>query len=369
MSSLRGAVALFPLLLAGSLAAAEPLGAPAEGVLVLRSGQVLKGRIERVGDNYVVHVGVGAKVHLPFAEVDFNCRSLDEAYQKKREYIGADSATQHLDLADWCLKQGLHRRAAEQLSAAMSADADEPRIAVVERRLREALDSPPATRVATGKTTPAVKLDDLEETMRSVSSAAVERFTSAVQPVLLNRCSTSSCHGAASKSSFKLLRPGAGEPITRRYTQRNLHAVLKTIDKAAPEASPLLTVPRSAHGTAAAAVFGQRDERQFEQLVNWVKQVAEPFDAQRASDLATLDSRQRETSETPARTSFKPSASNLPAAASVSPRERSILEKSSARSGATKEPDTRSSPTAGKPAARDPFDPELFNRQYLDQKD
>jgi hypothetical protein len=370
MFSLRGALVLSILVLAGlGTAAAEPLGAPAEGVLVLRSGQALKGRIERLGDNYVVHVAARAKVHLPMAEVDLVCHSLEEAYQKKREYIAPDSATGHLDLAEWCLKHGLQRRAAEQLSAAMSADPEEPRIPAVERRLREALAAPPALRTGPAKVTPVVHVDDLEETMRSVSAAAVERFTSAVQPVLLNRCSTSSCHGATSKSSFKLLRPAAGDPITRRYTQRNLHAVLKTIDKAAPEASPLLTVPRAAHGSAAAAVFGQRDERQFEQLVQWVKQAAEPGEVGKAGDLATLDSRLRETAEPPPpRTSYKPPVSS-DSRAPIGKPERPNSEKPSVKNSASKPFNDGASLPDAKFDPRDPFDPELFNRKYLEPKE
>src|SRR5262245_20815081 len=119
MLSLRGAVPWVILVLAGATALAdEPLDSAAEGVLVLRNGQALQGNIERIGDNYIVHLGKTAKLHVPAGEVDLHCPSLELAYQKKREYIGPHNASQHLDLAEWCLRNGLARRAAEQLSAA-----------------------------------------------------------------------------------------------------------------------------------------------------------------------------------------------------------------------------------------------------------
>jgi hypothetical protein len=350
MSSLRGAYPLIFLVLAGAAAwAGEPLGSPAEGVLVLRNGQALAGQVERIGDNYIVHLSGRAKLHVPVNEVDLHCPSLECAYQKKREYLDPKNAGQHLDLAEWCLRNGLERRAAEQLSAAIAAEPDEPRIEQVERRLRDALVSKTAKPPA-AKTTAPAKPEDLEEAMRSVSAAAVERFTSAVQPVLLNRCATSSCHGTTSKSSFKLLRPTAGDPVTRRYTQRNLQAVLRTIDKAAPEASRFLTAPCGPHGTASTAVFGQRDERQFEQLVEWVKQVAEPK-GQQDTDLATLDKRPPPPS-LPPRTSLKPPAPQTPG------NSRPL----GAKPGHSK-------PTAPPANAPDPFDPELFNKKFVDRKE
>lgn len=361
MTSLRGALALYFAMWAGLAAAGEPLGSTEEGVVVLRSGQVLRGQIERVGDHFVVLVAAGAKVHLPAAEVDLHCRSVDEAFLRKRGYIEPQSVRQHLDLAEWCLRQGLNRRAAEQLSAAMQADPEEPRIAAVERLLREALEAPPPSRQTAGKSAAPVKLDDLEETMRSVPPGALERFTSAVQPVLLNRCSTSSCHGTASKSSFKLLRPAAGDTITRRYTQRNLHAVLQAIDRAAPEASPLLVAPRSAHGSAATAVFGQRDERQYEQLVQWVKQVAEN-EAPRTASLASTEPHLMQTAdERKLRTHLKPSFPLASPASKSKPAEQAVpSEKPAAKPS--------SSPLIPKQPPGDPFDPELFNRRFFGEK-
>ena len=68
-----------------------PETAPADNVLVMRSGEVFQGRITKNGDRYVVHVPVG-EVSLRASNVDFTSATLFEAYARKRERIQPDSA-------------------------------------------------------------------------------------------------------------------------------------------------------------------------------------------------------------------------------------------------------------------------------------
>lgn len=371
MSFLRGALALCILTLADAMAAAaEPLG-PSASVVVLRNGEVFQGQVEKLGEQYVVSLVAGAKVHLPAADVDLHCRNLDEAYCKKRDYISPDDARKHLDLAEWCLRQGLKRRAADELSAALAADPEEPRIAPFEKRLRESLAAPPTAKPTLNVSTPA-KADELELAIRSVPPSAVERFTNSVQPLLLNRCSTSRCHGTTSKSSFKLLRPAAGDTITRRYTQRNLHAVLQLIDRAAPEASPLLTSPRGVHGNTTSPVFSQREERQYEQLVQWVKLAVEAPASRNVAKASSSEARPFHVADAHAyRTYLKP-----PLATSETTSKPKSQSDDEPRKTAAKSAEGRKSvspfpapPPASQPVSQDPFDPELFNRRFHGEKE
>lgn len=368
MTSLRGALPFCLLLLAGPLAADESLGLSEQGVVVLRNGQVLQGEIERLGDHYVVAMTAGAKVHLPAADVALHCKNLEEAYQKKRQYITPDNAQQHLDLAEWCLREGLKRQAAQQLSAAMAVDPAEPRIAPFEQRLRDSLTPLPVAKVSSNVAAPA-PADELEDAMRSVPASAIERFTSNVQPLLLNRCSTSSCHGIASKSSFKLLRPAAGTTLTRRYTQRNLQAVLQIVDRAAPEASPLLTAPRGVHGTSSTPVFGQREERQFEQLVQWVKQATDVPRTRQIVNVSPAEPRPIQVADAHAmRTYMKPAMALNGAALNQSKQESDFPADSTPKRPAPTQPQSPP-PPAPKLRPEDPFDPELFNRRFHSESD
>ena len=76
-----------------------------------------------------------------------------------------------------------------------------------------------------------------------------------------------------SESEFRLVRPSWGKTLTRRFTQRNLHASLMQIDRESPESSPLLTAPSGPHGNLASALFSDREKQQLELLANWVQQV------------------------------------------------------------------------------------------------
>jgi hypothetical protein len=106
--------------------------------------------------------------------------------------------------------------------------------------------------------------------IRSMPTGTVETFTNVIQPLLINQCSTSHCHGPTSDSPLKLLRVAAGKTQSRRATQRNLHAVLNAINHDDPDSSLLLTMPTQPHGSSAAAVFTSRQAFQYRQLVDWV---------------------------------------------------------------------------------------------------
>src|SRR5262249_12594760 len=99
----------------------SPTDTPQE-FLVLRNGEVLCGSTSRDGDRYVV-AGEGSQVRFASRDVDFTCRTLDEAYAIQQRRIVKGRIDDHLNLADWCLRQGLTGYAARELSAAMALDA------------------------------------------------------------------------------------------------------------------------------------------------------------------------------------------------------------------------------------------------------
>src|SRR5262245_41382901 len=111
----------------------------AQEFLVLRNGEVLSGRITRDGDRYVV-AGEGSQMRFPSREVDFTCRTLDEAYSIQERRVVAGRIDDRLNLADWCLRQGLTGYAARELSAAMVLDARNPRVVLLEGRLQRVIE-------------------------------------------------------------------------------------------------------------------------------------------------------------------------------------------------------------------------------------
>ncbi len=82
-----------------------------EQLLVLKSGRVLQGEVQRYGDSYIVRWGDTGKAQVAERLVDFSCDTIEEAYKLLRQRITRPSINSHLALADWCLSNGLLARA------------------------------------------------------------------------------------------------------------------------------------------------------------------------------------------------------------------------------------------------------------------
>jgi hypothetical protein len=99
-----------------------------------------------------------------------------------------------------------------------------------------------------------------------------------VQPVLVNNCTAVGCHQSGGKQTFQLDRALLRGESNRRSTMHNLEATLALVDRAHPDRSPLLIVPRKTHGGTAGPIFGPRQEAAFKHLVDWVALVAPPLE-------------------------------------------------------------------------------------------
>lgn len=243
-----------------------------EGFVLLRNGQMLRGWISRVGERYVVRVD-GGEISVRASEVQSVCHTLDEAYQQRRARIQPDNINERLELAQWCQHQGLLGAAAQELAEAMAIDPHHPMIPVVERRLKLAVDQPQRVeRLVRSERAPSP--DELDRLVRGMPPGTVETFTQTIQPLLVNNCTASGCHGPGAEQGFSLLRPPIGRPPSRRLTQRNLLATLQWINRADPASSPLLVAPTRPHGTARAPIFTDNQLVQYQELIDWVYKVA-----------------------------------------------------------------------------------------------
>lgn len=356
--------------------------APREGVLLLRNGEVRPGKIIPAGDHYLVSLP-HAEFRYRTSDVEMLCKDLEEVYQRKRARVTLGKAAEHVDLADWCLKNDLIDHAETQLTYALAADANYPRIRLLERRLelarrddgaRPAAHHAPARRGPTN--------DDLDRFIRGMPGNAVETFTSTIQPLLVNNCTTSGCHGPQSDAKLQLLRIPLGTPPTRRTTQRNLYAVWQHVNTNNPATSPLLVEATQRHGNSKAAIFNDRDAAQFLQLAAWVNQFGRggrktpqpaTVKAPSAPLLQTMPpaAPARQVLETSGNPQAKP-AGNPGLSATVAKRD-SLVGQPTAEAGASV-PASANADDSGDKAQRkprpvdytpvDPFDPEIFNRKY-----
>jgi len=250
-----------------------PRAEPAPGILLLRNGNVLQGRITQTGDHYAVALDSG-EIYVKATDVEFRCRSLEEGYQRKRALVQPGDVREHLELAQWCQRHGLLASAARELAEARTLAPAHPLIPLVERRIKMSLCQPEKTEPAVEPVDTAPSPDELDQLVRGMPPGSVETFTQTVQPLLANHCSAAGCHGPQTESRFRLLRLPWGRPASRRLTQRNLHSTLQWIDRSDPAASTLLTAPVQPHGSAKTAIFTDRQLDQYRQIVDWVYQVA-----------------------------------------------------------------------------------------------
>ena len=246
---------------------------PDESVLLLRNGGLLQGRITRVDDRYLVELP-GGEISVRAAEVQQHCRNVIEAYEVKRTLARIDSAQDHIELAQWCQKEGLPRYAADELAAAKAIDPSHPMLPLVERQIRLASQpqeplAAPAKSAVTGPT-----VADLDRMIHAMPPKTVETFTQVIQPMLVSHCGAASCHGPGSAAKLQLFRPPAGSLPSRRLTQRNLYPVLEWVDRDEPGRSPLVTVPTRPHGSSRAPIFANPQNAVYGQLVDWCSRIS-----------------------------------------------------------------------------------------------
>ncbi|MCE9547928.1 MAG: hypothetical protein K8T25_20850 [Planctomycetia bacterium] len=370
--------------MASTAAAAEPLLNPAAGepaspipkpaaaeerFLFLTNGQVMRGRIALDGDRYVV-TSERAEIRIAARDVEYVCRTINEGYLLKRAGVNQTNARDHLRLAQWCLTQGLLDEADEERRRAAEIEPGHPRLTLLERQLKLARE-PVAPQPAPPKLAQPQREPKLDAAIRGLPGPAVEAFSQTVQPLLLNNCATAGCHGPATKSEFQLVRLARGQTPIRRVTQRNLAAVLTYLDMEEPDQSRILTAARQAHGGASAATFPRSDQAAYRRLAQWVRQVSAPAPNAPPETVNAPTTTLSQSISPSGSTTAAPAAAN-PIAASPSPASKAL--RNLPNRPASHQPvshqiedkprNSRLIVDEGSATARDPFDPELFNRRY-----
>ena len=349
------------ILFAGLLSAMDPHVSTTPTLLVLRNGQILRGTVTHVGDHYLVIIGPSSQVRVPADQVDYACHSFEQVYRVKVANTRLATAREHLRLAEWCLHYQLRTRAADHLLTAIAINPNEPGIARIQRFWNTSIQ-PPTKAKPTAQALPStVSHQEVQAALRTLPPKSVELFVHKVQPLLLNYCSNSNCHGPKAESSFRLVRPLFAKRMTRRFTQRNLHTILQYVDLANPQQSQLLTVPKHPHGNLSVPVFGERQEVQYLNLEQWVTKL---------SPKSVLATPPPHVAPPPHAVLTKPANFQETAQEEKSRDDDSLLDdlvktlseaEDVSHNGAQAQPPDRRRQFV----PRDPFDPEIFNRRYF----
>ena len=243
-------------------------------LLLLKNGNLLAGHITREGDYYYV-VSPGGKLRVRASEAVAICHDVAEAYRLRRQALQPTVVYDYLELANWCIRHRLYEQAAIELQQAEQADPGHPRIALLRKRLELAQHPVASANRSSAGARRGPTVDELEKMVRSMPPGTVEYFAGRIQPLLVNSCATSACHGPEAASRFRLTRIPSHRPPSRRVTQRNLYNTLQWIDNQHPAKSPLLTVPTRPHGPTRIVLFSDTTTRRYQQLVAWVYSVTQ----------------------------------------------------------------------------------------------
>jgi hypothetical protein len=340
-----------------------PPNLPDQGVLILRNGQIIEGRIAQDGGQYVVDIPDG-QLRVKSANVEVVCKDLNEGYQRKRAMIHVGNVHDHIELAQWCLQHELLGPAAIELADATVADPNNPMIGMLQRRLKMAVE-PQTLPDGPGNTMAGPSNDELDRMIRSLPHGAIETFTQTVQPVLMNHCTASGCHGPQSETPLRLFRSSGNKSASRRITQRNLYSALQFVDMNNPLASRLLTAPSEPHGSARYAVFNEHQALQYKRLVDWVSQLSHQ-PASESPALAVLPA----AIEPPPGFFAGTTPQKLPQDAQNARQLPQGGRSQTVRRGAS--PPVAKSVGEAAPASynqpADPHDPEIFNRRYAPEQ-
>jgi hypothetical protein len=331
---------LATLLMLGSIFTAHSAHAEEQGVLLLKNQQVLAGKIISLGDYTHVSIGNSSDVRVPKKDVWLIGRDLDDLYQQRMKLLRAGKIEDHLSLADWCVRQQMLSQGAEQLVKAMQLDPRDPRIAMLEKKLQVATVANSSKKVKATAIAATVGHEQLDRTVTELPHGALERFTIMVQPIVMDRCGAGRCHGSGSETNFQIVQPTASRVPSKRFTQRNLFAVMSLVNLAAPQESKLLKKSLEAHGGQKEAPLRNAEDRQYLALQEWVMAASQPTVAKDARPL---------------------SVANRPLAGTQ--RQMSPLPEN-----VTEEGKPNSHKSAKIETASDPFDPTLFNSKYHDLK-
>lgn len=309
-----------------SLRDSDSTDASRRGVLVLHTGNVVKGELTPRPGGYEVKLPNGQML-VAAGNIKFAARDMDDAYRRMRSSFETLSPDVHLQLARWCLSHHLKAAARREALDALHLDPNRQdakgileSLARMERQRTEAAQKPMHLQQAVAE---AMVTDRLS--LGGLPPEQARQFTLRIQPIMINKCAQ--CH-AGLKTDFRLVR--YGRIMKPRISEQNLAAVLSQVDLESPDSSPLLVHALKMHGGSRHPSFpGRSGSLQLDLLKTWVRSVAQHLEP-------TLVS----TASSPARTTVSQiNPEQLPA------EQKFLYDAKSA-------------------ARRDDFDPSAFNRRY-----
>jgi hypothetical protein len=248
-------------------------------LLVLQTGRVIEGQLVAHPLGYMVSQPGSPAAQVLVTTDQIRCAATDrtDAYRQQRDALRDPSASDLVALAEWCLAQRLYEPAIAELRRAL---AQSPDFLPARRLLKRVEDQRDHAMLAhapqsAGTVIPPSSALPPKETLGGLKADTAERFVRQIQPLVLNRCGGSGCHGPQSQQQFRLTAMRGGHASHRRNSEKNLDQILQYIDVERPLRSPLLRGTEGQHGGQRSSPFvGAAGREQIASLREWVQHVA-----------------------------------------------------------------------------------------------
>ena len=329
--------------------------------VLLKNDNVIHGLAHQVGEFVVIRRGNESEVRLPRQAVACWAGSVRDLYRYRADHRETQGFDIHMQEADWCLQQDLLDLARLELAAAQAIRPQSAAARRLEQRLRR-LESPVRRRVPVAKNILPVSHAETPVMTPGLDQAMIGAFAKSVQVTLINRCGN--CHAEDSDRAWRIISPPGNTRASAETTHTNLRQTLPFIDPASPLQSPLLMKAVSPHG-GGPAPLGPRHAKAVLSLKYWLRQAGRRLDQHPIGSTSTREPRIKEPGP-----EKKPEVAQENSWKSLKPSEEASEASSSTPSG---DEASRRSASGGSdpdssaqrmPRVANPFDPDLFNRQY-----
>lgn len=270
----------------------DPAAPPKQRCLLLSSGKVVRGIVEKVGKQYRLRRNAGA-IYYDENQVVMVVDTMREVYDRKREGLPGHDILAHMELSQWCIEEKMWDEALLEVNQILSVDPENDPALHRREFLQKQIDklaAGPGVKpglVRSGR----IHSDHKKVIQRWKEGFGDELFGNYVQieKIVANRCAAAACHGSMRyEGKFKIVVQEHGK-VDQRVTARNLQSVQATIDLQSPQRSALLYYAVNAHGNAAVPPFGGINDPLYLELHNWVHRVSHRFGAADIADARPMD--------------------------------------------------------------------------------
>jgi len=290
-----------------STATPQPIPFYGQGYVLLQHGNVLQGFVKPHADRLTIVLDKGNEVTLPNRQVLTVAKTKEALYAYQVRSIRKWGTGEHWHLAHWCIQNGLIDQAIEHYTELEKTVADSPKFKQLDLQLREALLADEKVQQALAEQgipnpmAPVPELDanasflvtashsteeparlasalhrkELDQAPRILPGYMRRSFQTEILPIVVSRCGQSGCHGMLSKNDFQVFQPVGDQAAS--ITQKNLDTIMRYIDADEPLNTSLVQYATRPHGNQRnASLHPNRDEERvlLEKILKWIQSLS-----------------------------------------------------------------------------------------------